>query len=48
MYKAGKDLQPDDGIVGETAEHTIANVGRMAKFGMKETNEEIIKIMIGK
>lgn len=48
MHKAGKDLQPDDGIVGETPEHTIANVGRMAKFGMKETNEEIIKIMIGK
>ena len=48
MYKAGKDLQPDDGIVGETPEHTIANVGRMAKLGMKETNEEIIKIMISK
>ena len=48
MHLAGKDLQPDDGIVGETAEQTIANVGRMAKFGMKETNEEIIKIMIGK
>ena len=48
MHVAGKDLQPDDGIVGQTAEVTIANVGRMAKFGMKETNEEIIKIMIGK
>ena len=48
MHLAGKDLQPDDGIVGETPEKTIANVGRMAKFGMKETNEEIIKIMIGK
>ena len=48
MHKADKDLQPDDGIVGETPEHTIANVGRMAKLGMKETNEEIIKIMIGK
>ncbi|MBQ6929574.1 MAG: serine dehydratase subunit alpha family protein [Oscillospiraceae bacterium] len=48
MHLAGKDLQPGDGIVGETPEHTIANVGRMAKYGMKETNEEIIKIMIGK
>ena len=48
MHLAGKDLQPGDGIVGETPENTIANVGRMAKFGMKETNEEIIKIMIGK
>ncbi len=47
MHLAGKDFQPDDGIVGDTPEKTIENIGRMAKFGMKETNEEIIKIMIG-
>lgn len=47
MHKNGKDLQPEDGIVAECPEQTIANVGRMAKLGMKETNEEIIKIMIG-
>ena len=47
LHKNGQDLQPEDGIVAETAEQTILNVGRMAKLGMKETNEEIIKIMIG-
>ena len=47
LHKNGQDLQPEDGIVAECPEQTIANVGRMAKLGMKETNEEIIKIMIG-
>lgn len=47
MHVRGQDLQPDDGIIADTAEQTILNVGRMAKLGMKETNEEIIKIMIG-
>jgi L-cysteine desulfidase len=28
-------------------EATIRNVGRLAKEGMKETNDEIISIMIG-
>ena len=33
--------------IGETPEHTIANIGRLGKQGMKQTNEEIIKIMVG-
>ena len=28
-------------------EATITNVGRLGKEGMRETNEEIIKMMIG-
>ena len=48
MHLLGKDFQPEDGIVAATAEQTINNVGRIARLGMKETNEEIIKIMIGK
>ena len=36
-----------NGIVGAGVEATIANVGRMARVGMKGTNEEIIKIMVG-
>ncbi len=28
-------------------ENTLRNVGRLGKEGMKETNDEIIKIMIG-
>ena len=31
----------------ETPEATIANIGRLGKQGMKHTNEEIIKIMVG-
>ncbi|MBR5252066.1 MAG: serine dehydratase subunit alpha family protein [Oscillospiraceae bacterium] len=47
LHVRGLDLQPEDGIIDHCPEQTILNVGRMAKLGMKETNEEIIKIMIG-
>jgi L-cysteine desulfidase len=47
MHLSGNDFEADDGLVGETPEHTIANIGRLGKQGMKETNEEIIKIMVG-
>jgi L-cysteine desulfidase len=33
--------------VGDSPEETIANIGRLGKQGMKATNEEIIKIMVG-
>ena len=42
-----QNFQPDDGLVGDTPEDTIANIGRLGKEGMKSTNEEIIKIMVG-
>lgn len=47
MYKCGQCLQSGDGILGENIEQTICNVGRLGKRGMKLTNEEIIKIMVG-
>jgi len=47
MHIRNQDFQPDDGLVGETPEQTIANIGRLGKQGMKHTNEEIIKIMVG-
>ena len=47
MHISGNNFEADDGLVGETPEHTIANIGRLGKQGMKETNEEIIKIMVG-
>lgn len=47
MHVRNQSFQPDDGLVGETPEDTIANIGRLGKQGMKETNEEIIKIMVG-
>lgn len=47
MYKRGQQFYGGDGIVTKGIEATIKNVGRLGKEGMKETNEEIIKIMIG-
>lgn len=47
MYKRGQQFYGGDGIVTKGVEETIKNVGRLGKEGMKETNEEIIKIMIG-
>lgn len=47
MYLNGQQFYAGDGIVTKGVEATISNVGRLGKQGMKETNEEVIKIMIG-
>lgn len=47
MYKRGQQFYGGDGIVEKGVENTINNVGRLGKEGMRETNEEIIKIMVG-
>lgn len=47
MYKRGQQFYAGDGIVTKGADETIRNVGRLGKEGMKETNEEIIEIMVG-
>lgn len=47
MYIRGQQFRGGDGIVSKGVEKTLHNVGRLGKDGMKETNEEIIKIMIG-
>ena len=46
-HKNGQCLLAGDGILGDNIEQTIRNVGRLGKRGMKLTNEEIIKIMVG-
>ena len=46
MYKRGQQFYAGDGIVTKGADATIKNVGRLGKDGLKETNEEIINIMI--
>ncbi|MGN0312271.1 MAG: serine dehydratase subunit alpha family protein [Lachnospiraceae bacterium] len=46
MAKKGIVFQDGDGIVTADVERTIENVGRLAKDGMKDTNDEIIQIMI--
>lgn len=47
MYMRGQQFVDGDGIVTKGVEATIKNVGRLGKDGMRETNEEIIKIMMG-
>lgn len=46
MYKAGNQFHAGDGIVKKGVENTIENVSRLARAGMKETDKEIISIMI--
>ena len=46
MYKNGQQFVAGDGIVGKGIEKTLQNVGRLARDGMKATNEEILQIMI--
>lgn len=47
MYKEGQQFYGGDGIITKGVEETIRNVGRLGKEGMRMTNEEIIKIMVG-
>jgi len=47
MAVAGKEFRDGEGIVKKGVENTIANVGRLGKDGMKETDQEILRIMIG-
>lgn len=47
MYIRGQEFHGGDGIVTKGVEETIKNVGRLGKEGMRETNEEIIRIMVG-
>lgn len=46
MYQHGQEFYSGDGIVTKGVDNTIANVGRMASKGMRETDREIIKIMV--
>lgn len=46
MYIRGQQFYGGDGIITKGVEKTIQNVGRLGKEGMRETNEEIIKIMV--
>lgn len=45
MYIRGQQFYGGDGIVKKGIENTLVNVGRLGKDGMRETNEEIIKMM---
>ena len=46
MYNKGNQFFGGDGLVKNGVESTIDVVGRLARFGMKETDEEIIRLML--
>ncbi len=46
MYMSGSQFYGGDGIIEHGIEKTIVNVGDLARIGMKETDEEIIRLMI--
>ena len=48
MSKHGRVFKPGEGLVKDDVEATIASVGRMGREGMKSTDVEILKIMLGK
>jgi L-cysteine desulfidase len=47
MFQKGKQFYGGDGIVKKGVENTIANIGRLGREGMRETDKEIIRMMLG-
>ena len=48
MYKNGQQFRAGDGIVTKGVENTIRNIGQLGHDGMRETDKEIVKIMLQK
>jgi len=48
MARDGKVFQSGEGLVGEDAEQTIRNIGRVGRDGMRTTDVEVLNVMIGK
>lgn len=48
MTRKGSNFCGGDGILADCVESTIDNVGDVARVGMRETDEEIIRLMIKK
>lgn len=46
MYQNGQQFFGGDGIVEKGVENTIRNVSRLGRDGMRQTDDEIVKIMI--
>ncbi len=45
MYRNGQQFYAGDGLVVKGVENSIANFGRLARIGMRGTDEEIIRMM---
>lgn len=46
MYQEGQEFKAGDGIVTKGIEANIQNIGQLAKVGMRETDKEILHIMV--
>ena len=46
LFRAGNQFFGGDGIVKKGVENTINSIGRLARDGMKETDKEILSIML--
>ncbi len=46
MYENGQEFRSGDGIVTKGVEATIENVSRLGRDGMRETDKEIVRIMM--
>lgn len=46
LYKNGKGLRGGDGIIKDNVEQTIESVGKLAREGMRQTDSEILDIML--
>ena len=46
MFEEGQQFRGGDGIVAKGVENTIINMGQLGSQGMKETDKEIINIML--
>ncbi len=47
MYRDGQQFYGGDGIVKKGVENTIDSIARLGRDGMRVTNDEIIRIMLG-
>ena len=48
MFMSGHQFVDGEGIIKKGVENTIGNVGRLARLGMRGTDEEILDIMVGR
>ena len=48
MYQNGQQFRGGDGIVSKGVENTIRNISMLGHDGMRETDKEIVKIMMQK
>lgn len=46
MYMNGQEFKYGDGIVNDGVEATIRNIGHLGKEGMKQTDKEIVRLML--